>query len=37
MRPTEDTTVLVTRATDGLGRSVATELAARGATVLVLC
>jgi NAD(P)-dependent dehydrogenase (short-subunit alcohol dehydrogenase family) len=29
------TTVLVTGATDGLGRSVATELARRGATVLV--
>jgi NAD(P)-dependent dehydrogenase (short-subunit alcohol dehydrogenase family) len=35
MRPTEDTTVLVTGATDGLGRNLATELAARGATVLV--
>ena len=35
MRPIEDTTVLVTGATDGLGRSLATELAGRGATVLV--
>jgi NAD(P)-dependent dehydrogenase (short-subunit alcohol dehydrogenase family) len=35
MRPIEDTSVLVTGATDGLGRSVATELAGRGATVLV--
>jgi NAD(P)-dependent dehydrogenase (short-subunit alcohol dehydrogenase family) len=35
MRPTEDTTVLVTGATDGLGRNLATELAGRGATVLV--
>jgi NAD(P)-dependent dehydrogenase (short-subunit alcohol dehydrogenase family) len=34
-RPIEDTTVLVTGATDGLGRSLATALAARGATVLV--
>ena len=35
MRPTEETTALVTGATDGLGRSVATELARRGARVLV--
>jgi NAD(P)-dependent dehydrogenase (short-subunit alcohol dehydrogenase family) len=35
MRPIEDTSVLVTGATDGLGRSLATELAGRGATVLV--
>jgi NAD(P)-dependent dehydrogenase (short-subunit alcohol dehydrogenase family) len=35
MRSTEETTALVTGATDGLGRSVATELARRGATVLV--
>jgi NAD(P)-dependent dehydrogenase (short-subunit alcohol dehydrogenase family) len=35
LRPTEHTTVLVTGATDGLGRSVARELARRGATVLV--
>jgi NAD(P)-dependent dehydrogenase (short-subunit alcohol dehydrogenase family) len=35
MRPIEDKSVLVTGATDGLGRSLATELAGRGATVLV--
>ena len=35
MRPVEETTALVTGATDGLGRSVATELAGRGARVLV--
>jgi NAD(P)-dependent dehydrogenase (short-subunit alcohol dehydrogenase family) len=35
MRPPEQTTALVTGATDGLGRSVATELAGRGARVLV--
>jgi NAD(P)-dependent dehydrogenase (short-subunit alcohol dehydrogenase family) len=35
MRPPEQTTALVTGATDGLGRSVATELAERGARVLV--
>jgi NAD(P)-dependent dehydrogenase (short-subunit alcohol dehydrogenase family) len=35
MRPPEETTALVTGATDGLGRSVATELARRGARVLV--
>jgi NAD(P)-dependent dehydrogenase (short-subunit alcohol dehydrogenase family) len=34
-RPIEATTALVTGATDGLGRSVATELAQRGARVLV--
>jgi NAD(P)-dependent dehydrogenase (short-subunit alcohol dehydrogenase family) len=34
-RPIEATTALVTGATDGLGRSVAIELAGRGATVLV--
>ncbi len=33
MRPIEATVVLVTGATDGLGRAVATDLAARGATV----
>jgi NAD(P)-dependent dehydrogenase (short-subunit alcohol dehydrogenase family) len=33
-RPIEATTVLITGATDGLGRSVALELAKRGATVL---
>ena len=35
MRPPEQTTALVTGATDGLGRSVASELAERGARVLV--
>ena len=35
MRPPEQTTALVTGATDGLGRSVAAELAGRGARVLV--
>jgi NAD(P)-dependent dehydrogenase (short-subunit alcohol dehydrogenase family) len=35
MRPTSESTVLVTGATDGLGKGVATELAARGARVLV--
>lgn len=35
MRPPENTTALVTGATDGLGRAVATELARRGARVLV--
>jgi NAD(P)-dependent dehydrogenase (short-subunit alcohol dehydrogenase family) len=35
LRPVEETTALVTGATDGLGRSVATELAGRGARVLV--
>ena len=35
MRPPDETTALVTGATDGLGRSVATELANRGARVLV--
>jgi NAD(P)-dependent dehydrogenase (short-subunit alcohol dehydrogenase family) len=35
MRPPEQTTALVTGATDGLGRSVATELARHGARVLV--
>jgi NAD(P)-dependent dehydrogenase (short-subunit alcohol dehydrogenase family) len=35
MRAIEETTALVTGATDGLGRSVATELARRGANVLV--
>ena len=35
MRPIDQTTVLVTGATDGLGRGVASELARRGATVLV--
>ena len=35
MRSIEDTTVLVTGATDGLGRAVAERLAGQGATVLV--
>jgi NAD(P)-dependent dehydrogenase (short-subunit alcohol dehydrogenase family) len=35
MRPIEEATVLVTGGTDGLGRSVATALAERGATVFV--
>ena len=35
MRAIEDQTILVTGATDGLGRALATELAGRGATVLV--
>lgn len=35
VRPIDQTTVLVTGATDGLGRGVASELARRGATVLV--
>jgi NAD(P)-dependent dehydrogenase (short-subunit alcohol dehydrogenase family) len=35
MRPLEDTAVLITGSTDGLGRGVARELASRGATVLL--
>ena len=35
MRPLEEQTILITGATDGLGRGVATELARRGASVLV--
>src|SRR3954468_2300267 len=35
MRPIEQTTVLITGATDGLGRGVARDLAARGAKVLL--
>jgi NAD(P)-dependent dehydrogenase (short-subunit alcohol dehydrogenase family) len=35
MRPVEQQTVLVTGATDGLGRALARELARRGATVLL--
>jgi NAD(P)-dependent dehydrogenase (short-subunit alcohol dehydrogenase family) len=35
MRPLAEQTILVTGATDGLGRGLAGELAARGATVLV--
>ncbi len=35
MRPISEQTILVTGATDGLGRGVATDLAERGATVLI--
>ena len=35
MRPLEEQTILITGATDGLGRGVAIDLAGRGATVLV--
>jgi len=35
MRPIEETTVLITGATDGLGRGVARDLAGRGANVLL--
>ncbi|MGH3440315.1 MAG: SDR family NAD(P)-dependent oxidoreductase, partial [Sciscionella sp.] len=35
MRPVRDQTVLVTGATDGLGKALATELARAGATVIV--
>ena len=35
MRPIEETVVLITGATDGLGRGVARDLAARGARVLL--
>jgi NAD(P)-dependent dehydrogenase (short-subunit alcohol dehydrogenase family) len=35
MRPIEQQTILVTGATDGLGRALAADLAGRGATVLV--
>src|SRR3954470_13672075 len=35
MRPIEETTVLITGATDGLGRGVARDLASRGAKVLL--
>jgi len=35
MRPTSQQTILITGATDGLGRALATELAARGATLFI--
>src|SRR3954452_25522022 len=35
MRPLEETVVLITGATDGLGQGVARDLAARGAQVLL--
>jgi NAD(P)-dependent dehydrogenase (short-subunit alcohol dehydrogenase family) len=35
MRPLDEQTILITGATDGLGRAVATELAGAGATLLV--
>jgi short-subunit dehydrogenase len=35
MRPVDQQTILVTGATDGLGRALARELALRGATVLL--
>jgi NAD(P)-dependent dehydrogenase (short-subunit alcohol dehydrogenase family) len=35
VRPLDEQTILITGATDGLGRGVAGELAARGATVLI--
>jgi NAD(P)-dependent dehydrogenase (short-subunit alcohol dehydrogenase family) len=35
MRPLDEQTILITGATDGLGRAVATELAAAGATLLI--
>jgi len=35
MRPLTEQAILITGATDGLGRALATELAAQGATVLI--
>ena len=35
MRPLDEQTILITGATDGLGRALATELAAAGATLLI--
>lgn len=35
MRPVDEQTILITGATDGLGRALATELAAQGATLLI--
>ena len=35
MRPLEDQVILITGATDGLGKALAAELAATGATLLV--
>jgi NAD(P)-dependent dehydrogenase (short-subunit alcohol dehydrogenase family) len=35
MRPLAEQTILITEATDGLGRALAAELAAAGATLLV--
>ena len=35
MRPLDEQTILITGATDGLGRALATELASAGATVLI--
>src|SRR5207237_3757567 len=35
MRPLDEQTILITGATDGLGRALAAELAAAGATLLI--
>ena len=35
MRPLSEQTILITGATDGLGRALAAELAAEGATLLL--